>query len=219
LAHHLQRLIWLGAFGAAVLPAAPFSHKLHVKLGLGCVKCHASVTASTKATDNNLPWARVCAECHKVPDAKTVKAEPRAVGVGIFNHALHLKLGNAAPVIAAAIAGKSYHTSSPHSLPVDRIRAYVAAAGGNSCTACHRGVADNEATDHSMFPQMADCLVCHAKIEVPFSCEKCHLPAQQIKPASHTASYVDFHSTGRANLDKQSCVICHSRRFQCLGCH
>ena len=219
MADHLQRLIWIGVIGAAVAAAAPFSHKLHLKLGLDCVKCHTGVTTSAKAADNNLPASTVCAECHKAPNEMTVKSEPRVLRVGLFNHALHLKLGRAAPVIAAAIKGKTYHTSSPDSLPLDRIRAYLAAAGSNACAACHRGVEDNEVTDHSMFPQMADCLVCHPKIEVPFSCEKCHLPNQQIKPASHTASYVDFHSTGKANLDKQSCVICHGRKFQCLGCH
>ncbi len=219
MAHLLQRLIGLGVMGVAAEAAAPFSHKLHLQLGLDCVKCHMGVATSTKAADNNLPPRAVCTTCHKAPDEKAVKAEPRPLHVGLFNHALHLKLGNAAPVINAAITGKTYHTSSPWSLPVDQIRNYVAAAGGNSCMACHRGVADNEETSHSLFPQMADCLVCHAKIEAPFSCEKCHLPPQNLKPASHTANYVDVHSTGKANLDKQSCVICHGRKFQCLGCH
>ena len=205
--------------GAALSGAAPFSHKLHLKLGLDCVKCHSGVTTSAKVADNNLPPQAVCATCHKAPNEQSVKPEPRTLKVGSFNHALHLKLGNSAPVIAAAITGKTYHTSSPGSLPVDRIRTYLASAGNNSCAACHRGVQDNEVTDHSMFPQMADCLVCHSKIDVPFSCEKCHLPTQQLKPASHDAKYVDFHSSRKANLDKQSCVICHSRKFTCLGCH
>ena len=100
---------------------------------------------------------------------------------------------------------------------VDRVRASWTVS--LTCAACHRGVADNEVTDHAMFPQMADCLTCHPKIEAPFSCEKCHAPGDQLKPASHTATYVDHHSSGKANLDKQSCVICHGRKFQCLGCH
>ncbi len=219
MAHYLQRLIWLGTLGAAAAQAAPFSHKLHLKLGLDCVKCHAGVTASTKASDSNLPVPAVCATCHQAPNEMTVKATPRATRVGFFSHALHLKLGNAAPVIAAAITGKGYHASSPVSLPLERIRAYLNAAGSNACAACHRGVDDNEVTDHTMFPQMADCLTCHPKIEAPFSCEKCHAPGDQLKPASHTATYVDHHSSGKANLDKQSCVICHGRKFQCLGCH
>jgi hypothetical protein len=222
LAHHLQRLIWIGALGAVASAAAaapPFSHKLHLELGLDCLKCHSGVMASVKATDNNLPGQAVCAACHRAPGEMTVKPEPRATRLAFFNHQLHLKFGSAAPVIAGAIAGKSYHTSSPGSLPLERIRAYLGSAGNNACAACHRGVEDSEATSHSLFPQMADCLVCHPKIENPFSCEKCHQAGEHLKPASHTATYADFHSSGKANLDKQSCVICHGRRFQCLGCH
>ena len=199
--------------------AVPFSHKLHHAIGLECGKCHSGVTASAKAADNNMPPQTVCTECHQAPNEKMVKALPRAAGVGLFNHALHLKLGRVAPVINAAIVSKSYHTSSPHSFPSDRIRAYLANAGTNACIACHRGVEDNEATDQTMFPQIADCLVCHSKSDVPFSCEKCHLPTQPLKPVSHNASYVDFHSSGRGNLEKPCCVICHGRKFQCLGCH
>ena len=67
---------------------------------------------------------------------------------------------------------------------------------------------------------MADCLVCHNKIDNPFSCEKCHTaPAVQLKPPSHTADYVDTHSSGKLQLDKPSCVICHGKEFTCLGCH
>ena len=208
----------MGAAGTQAA-VAPFSHKLHLQLGLDCVKCHAAVTTSTHAADNNLPAQAVCAACHNAPNEMTVKAEPRATGVGMFNHELHLKLGKIAPVLSAAIKSKAYHTSSPRSLPLESITAYLANAGNNTCAACHRGVEENEVTGHAMFPQMADCLVCHAKIEVPFSCEKCHLPTQNLKPTSHDAAYVDLHSSGKANLDKQSCVICHSRKFQCLGCH
>ena len=64
-----------------------------------------------------------------------------------------------------------------------------------------------------------DCLVCHPKIDPPFSCEFCHDAGPHLKPANHTPAYVDLHSTGRANLNKPACVTCHDRRFTCLGCH
>jgi len=205
---------------AALAEAVPFSHKLHVGLKVDCVTCHARVLRSTKAADNNLPAAAVCARCHTGANEKQVKAQPSPTRVAIFNHALHLKLGNAAPVIAAAIDGKTYHLSSPGAHPLAKIRAYLAAAGGNACVACHRGVEDNEAVAHSLFPQMADCLVCHPQIEAPFSCELCHRAGEAfLKPASHPPNYVDVHSSGKANLDKPSCVICHGQRFQCKGCH
>ena len=55
-------------------------------------------------------------------------------------------------------------------------------------------------------PQMADCLVCHTDIDNPFSCEKCHAKDAQLKPASHVASFLSDHTSGKLNLDKASCV-------------
>ena len=205
---------------AVAMEAAPFSHQLHLQLKLDCLSCHAGVTESTKAADNNLPAPAICARCHTGKNEKPVRAQASPTRLSAFNHALHLKLGNAAPVIAAAIARKTYHTSSSGSHPLDKIRTYLSAAGGNACAGCHRGLEDSEAAAHSDYPQMADCLVCHPQIDPPFSCEKCHAPIQAfLKPPSHTANYIDVHSSGKANLDKPSCVICHGQRFQCMGCH
>lgn len=66
---------------------------------------------------------------------------------------------------------------------------------------------------------MADCLVCHSKIDAPFSCEFCHARNANLKPSSHTPDYLDTHTRKNALPDKASCVICHGRRFACLGCH
>jgi hypothetical protein len=32
-------------------------------------------------------------------------------------------------------------------------------------------------------------------------------------------SYLSDHTSGKLNLDKASCVVCHGRNFRCLGCH
>lgn len=224
----------MAALSAAAAPPPPvnpkpFSHRLHAgQLKLACAKCHPGIESSAKAReDNNLPQpAAACRECHKEGSGDVVAVKPQRVStVTRFNHALHLKLGNPAPVIAAAIKGKTYHTIAPGSPPTAAIQAHLEspAAKTSACLACHRGIASNEsvaaAPAPTLFPQMADCLVCHPRIDVPFSCEKCHDPGDHLKPASHAANYVDVHSTGKANLDKPSCVICHGRRFQCLGCH
>src|SRR5229473_49787 len=85
--------------------AAPFSHKTHLQLKLQCLSCHTSAPTSTKVEDNNLPQAAVCLSCHK--DARAIKA-PRPSKLAKFSHQQHLKLGNMAPVIAAAIDSKTY---------------------------------------------------------------------------------------------------------------
>ncbi|MFN7922640.1 MAG: cytochrome c3 family protein [Bryobacteraceae bacterium] len=217
MAHLVQRLVRFipAVWGLACwAQSKPFSHELHLQLKLGCVECHASTPASTKASDNNLPDGKVCLKCHE--KGMAVK-EPSASLVTQFNHALHLQMGNAAPVIAAALDRKTYHASSTGALPGPELRAQLATT--NACQACHRGLEHSRTTDHSVFPAMQDCLVCHAKVDNPFSCEKCHTPGAHLKPVSHGKEWVDVHSSGKANLNKASCVVCHGRRFTCLGCH
>ena len=195
---------------AAAQPPKSFSHKFHLKMGLDCRGCHGSAARSVKVEDNNLPAQAACRTCHKRD--MPIK-EPAKIMLRNFSHEFHLKFGNVAPVLRAAIDSKTYH-----SLPADTVRAQLSAAKGE-CVACHRGLNESDAVSHAAFPQMADCLVCHAKIDNPFSCELCHAQGDPIKPASHKADYVDTHSSGRMKLDKQSCVICHGKKFNCLGCH
>ena len=202
----MKRLaIVLLAWSAA--PAAPFSHKLHLGLELQCATCHTAAAASTKASDNLLPAKAVCLQCHE--DAQI--PPPPATRVATFSHAQHLKMGNLAPVLAAAIDKKNYLQ------PPGDIRRHLNTL--DACQACHRGLAESEQVTAAAMPQMADCLVCHNEIDNPFSCEKCHAKDAPLKPASHLPSFLSDHTSGKLNLDKASCVVCHGRNFRCLGCH
>lgn len=120
-------------------------------------------------------------------------------------------MGNIAPVLAAAIDSGKYLS------PPGGIRRDLNTA--NACVPCHRGLERAGWASKVNLPQMADCLVCHSQIEPPYSCEKCHLETASLKPASHTPDYVDVHSSKKAQLDKQSCRICHGVNFRCMGCH
>lgn len=198
----------------AILAAAPawsqvkpFSHRVHLKVGLQCAGCHAAALNSTKASDNNLPTERSCRNCHESVQIK----EPEQTLLKDFNHQLHLRLGNVAPLLAKAISSGAY--LAPHG----DIRRHLQT--NNACAACHRGLEESDSVSKAAFPHMADCLVCHGKIDAPFSCEKCHQPGAHLKPADHVSDYVDRHSGGKLALDKKSCAICHGRRFTCLGCH
>jgi predicted CXXCH cytochrome family protein len=200
--------ILLAAALTAGAAEKPFSHRVHLTLKLECTGCHSTASSSTRLQDNLLPQKAVCLKCHQ--DAAIGK--PRASGVLTrFNHQLHLKLGNVAPVIARAIESGAYLS------PPGDLRKHLNTA--NACTACHRGLEESDAVTNAALPRMADCLVCHGKIEPPFSCEYCHEPGPHLKPASHTADWVDRHSSGKANLDKPSCAVCHGRTFTCQGCH
>ena len=198
-------------FLAQAVQGAPFSHKLHLQLKLQCTSCHASAPTSTKVEDNNLPKVSACAACHT--DSRQIK-NPRPSKLSKFSHQQHLKMGNIAPVIAAAIDSHEY-LSPPHD-----IRRFLNTK--NSCEACHRGLRESNAVSGAEFPQMADCLVCHAKLEKidpPFSCTTCHAKDFRLMPANHDAQWLDFHASGKSNMDKQTCAVCHGRKFTCRGCH
>jgi len=148
-----------------------------------------------------------CLDCHPAIASSTTAARPGPRGVR-FNHKLHLAFGNVAPLIAGAVRSKKYLGPPPR------------LGGEEACQACHRGLDQVVEATPANFPHMADCLVCHSKIDNPFSCEKCHtIPAIKLKPAFHTPDYMDTHSSGKLKLDKPSCVICHGVNFTCLGCH
>ena len=137
-----------------------------------------------------------------------------------FNHKKHLALGNIAPVIARAIDSGTYLTPKKD-LPAD-FRAQLNTT--NQCEACHRGLAESTEVTLANMPRMADCLVCHDQIELPYSCAFCHPKDAKLKPtATHTPDFLDKHPKTLKEkggpLEKESCAVCHGVKFRCLGCH
>ena len=207
----------------SVQPQSPdsknrFSHRRHLVLnGVTCEDCHYSALSSRLAADDNLPKPETCVACHdglhamKHDEGEKAYAFKSPARTLKFNHQQHLALGNVAPALAAAVESGTYLSSArpaSHQLQTE-----------NSCMACHRGLAESDATGPGNHPQMADCLVCHTTIDPPFSCELCHTAEAKIKPASHTPHFIDLHSNRNAKLDKPSCKICHGVGFRCMGCH
>ena len=185
----------------------PFSHRLHLELKLACTQCHTGVEHSTRVDDDNLPAASACKPCHQdVP----IPAAPKTL-VAHFSHEKHLKLGNVAPIIARAIDRGQYLSR------FDEIRKHLNTT--NPCLACHRGIEASEAVSHANMPQMADCLVCHNKIDLPFSCEYCHAANAKLRPADHPRDFLESHTRPDAKFDKAGCAVCHGRTFRCMGCH
>jgi hypothetical protein len=203
----LKPLLLCAVSWGAAWGAAPFSHQLHLKLKLECATCHAAAAGSTKVEDNLLPARAACLKCHEQAEIPA----PPTTRVARFSHAQHLKMGSVAPLIAAAIDKKTYLQ------PAGDIRRHLNT--GNACQACHRGLEESDHVTAAAMPQMADCLVCHNKIDNPFSCETCHAKGASLKPASHVTGFLNAHTSGKLQLDKASCVVCHGVNFRCLGCH
>ena len=203
--------------GAAAEQA--FSHKVHLGRGIPCATCHASARTSEAMANNNLPGPAVCAGCHtgsansprKLDGAQYI-GKPRQVFLRDFNHELHLKFGNIAPVLKQAVE------TGKHLDPGKTPAAHLEGAG--PCEACHRGLHQSDRITTAHMPAMADCLVCHNKIDPPFSCEKCHSPGVRLTPASHKPGWLDEHSKAAARAAaNENCAVCHGKQFTCLGCH
>ncbi|MBI3208179.1 MAG: hypothetical protein HYZ37_04660 [Candidatus Solibacter usitatus] len=175
-----------------------------MKLIPDCFGCHTQALTSTKLADNLLPAISACTPCHE--RGKVSIKQPRELRLKIFNHAFHAKFGNVAPLLKGAVQAKTYLGDAPTGLDTR-----------NACAACHHGIEQSTAASKSHFPQMPDCLVCHNKIDPPFSCETCHgVGDKSLKPAAHKMDYLDSHTR---RSEKLGCAVCHGRQFTCLGCH
>ncbi len=201
----------------AVAQEWTFPHKPHLERGLECQACHAAAPASQEAGDHLLPDGQLCGACHNGRTAPEIDAAPLAQREPTqrsyrFSHRFHLGLGNAAPLIAEAIDSGDYHGK-----PGDARRHLDTE---NACAACHRGLEESSAVDSRLhLPRMGDCIVCHTAVDNPFTCGNCHVEGAELMPPDHTREFIDQHSTGKVELDKQSCLPCHGRNFACMGCH
>ena len=127
-----------------------------------------------------------------------------------------MKAGTAAPKIAAAIQAKAYlGVEAPTSAQLNAAR--------DACTGCHYGIPESENVPHDKvarahYPRMADCLVCHDKLDPPESCKQCHIAkTPNFRPPSHGPEFKDKH--GEKVADKASCAVCHGRKIACKDCH
>jgi len=221
----LRRPLILLALVASLSPAAEleFSHELHLgRVGLECGVCHAGAGRSDTVSDHLLPAAETCLACHNgqfAPEVDVAPLEGReaAERAFFFSHQQHLQLDrNIAAVLAEAIDSGEYLGF----VPDIRDQLGAAAETEGNCQGCHRGLETAAKVDSDVhLPSMADCLVCHDQIEAPFSCEECHAPSFDLKPASHGPGFHDFHSSGELEYDSRDCEVCHGRNFTCMGCH
>ena len=210
----MKPALLLAVVCGAGFAAAPFSHREHLEMGLECSGCHAAAASSTKADDNLLPSPQVCRGCH---EAGVIPRRPPALATPVtkFSHALHLQMSSiTAPLIANMIDQGNYLQPALAANVRSRLSSI------NRCEACHRGLEQSDAVTPAALPNMADCLVCHAKIDVPWTCEDCHSKTSDLTPPSHKVDhFFDLHSRGTLHLDKTTCAVCHGREFTCMGCH
>jgi Cytochrome c7 and related cytochrome c/Class III cytochrome C family len=130
----------------------PFSHKLHVGMGLPCTTCHVNPQISN---DMSLPPAATCMTCHAViakdqPDIKKL-TELATSGKPIPWARIY-----------PLLPGIQY-SHAPH------LHAQL------QCTNCHGPVPDQVAmSELTALTSMATCISCHQASQAKAECVTCH---------------------------------------------
>lgn len=138
--------------GEPVEQPLPYSHKLHVGLGLKCRECHTIPDPGDFAT---YPPESKCATCH----------------AAIKTDSPHIQ-----KLMAAAEAGKPIEWNRVYQVPeyVYFSHAVHVIDAEFECAECHGDVASREVLFQEKPISMYSCMGCHTKHDAPNDCELCH---------------------------------------------
>jgi hypothetical protein len=130
----------------------PYSHKLHLALGLDCKTCHTNPDPGKLMT---YPATSTCMSCH----AAVAKSKPTIQRLAGF-----AKSQEAVPWVRiyAVLPGVNW-THRKH------------LEAGMKCETCHGQVAQMEVMSEAMsVTTMGVCIRCHAANNAPTVCQTCH---------------------------------------------
>ncbi len=95
---------------------------------------------------------------------------------------------------------------------------------GETCQSCHEEVVNKTEAEPYRLPDMIFCMDCHErKRAASIDCRSCHLPDENLLPASHTPGFRHNHAdiartdARQIHADKD-CSVCHKTQF-CEDCH
>jgi hypothetical protein len=175
-----------------------FTHKFHIEeQEIECIECHTSASESTTGADNLFPSMELCADCHEVEEEDNCNL-------------CHQDLDDPREVPRI----DTYNTKFSHQFHLSK---------GLECESCHAVVAMKTMAEPYILPTMVECINCHESKFASLECATCHLPTDQLLPASHTPDFIHNHSDlARANETMAatdfSCMTCHKQSF-CQDCH
>jgi hypothetical protein len=131
----------------------PYSHKVHLALGLQCKSCHTNPDPGKLMT---FPATSTCMSCH----ATTAKNKPAIRQLADF-----AKSGKAIPWVRVyAITPGVTWTHRKH------------VETGLKCETCHGQVSQMDAiAEATSVTAMAVCITCHAQNKAPTTCLTCHV--------------------------------------------
>ena len=132
----------------------PFSHKVHLKLGLDCLNCH---TIATPGFEAGLPPESQCMLCHA-----SVKKESPAIQ----------------KLAAHEASGKPLKWARIYTIPKYVWFSHQShhQEAGLACEQCHGQVAERDLIVKEKPTSMEFCMDCHAQRAAPNGCDFCHSP-------------------------------------------
>jgi nitrate/TMAO reductase-like tetraheme cytochrome c subunit len=91
------------------------------------------------------------------------------------------------------------------------------------CIDCHGDVAQNEAGQTVLRPDMVTCMDCHKAQYVKNKCSTCHTADEQLKPTNHNLTFMHIHGDLSRNEimtvnNNKNCITCHTKQY-CQDCH
>ncbi len=216
-------------------PLVKFDHKLHEEKGISCEQCHPVSDSSKIVANEMLPSMQTCTTCHTerhVMEASDCsgchikgyeKIEP-------MSHTTGWKSTHGEGLSRKVIDSdcRTCHTPELKNSCTDcHHRKQFAVGKKGYCDACHvKGFAETRPKDHTPFWDSNHgkgltqaridtyCTLCHTP-QSNNDCLDCH---RKEKPKSHTIAW-RIHSHGsRAQIDRESCSVCHNQS-ECISCH
>lgn len=216
---------------AVIYPASAthqiaFAHSKHA--ALDCKTCHASIEASTRASDRNTPSMQACTSCH-TGDKEGVKP---ALGDCAGCHQGHPGVPEAKRADITTPKDWQAVRPAPMILPTPQANLKFShkAHATLGCQSCH----GDKAAEPTM-PSEASCQTCHNGKIAQDACSTCHPTTKRgailetdftdpvtgkqltLAPSDHTVDWLERHGA-MAKTNASECTSCHTES-SCAECH
>lgn len=144
-------LAWLMFQGKPVPQPIPYSHKLHIGLGLQCKNCHTNPEPGELM---GIPAATVCMGCHQSIKTDSPHIQKLA---GFAQQKRNVPWNRVYQIPSYVYFSHKVHTDA-----------------GNTCEDCHGPVKEREALWKEKDISMGACMSCHMAKNALNDCNTCH---------------------------------------------
>jgi hypothetical protein len=221
-------ILTLGAFlverGDASLR---FPHERHAELE--CSTCHGQAPQSTAGSDNLLPTASICLECHEQYDLDAWGWEPvteLTTKVPRFSHEAHIATNGLNCEFCHGALSRPDLAGLGKGIPTHETcgTCHNGVTAGDDCTSCHLDATKlrplNHQADYLHSHQFeargsaGKCESCHRESEL---CSDCH-QGENVLFLTHDRNYKFTHAQD-ARKNQNDCASCHDVASFCNDCH